>query len=139
MGENSKKNERMKNWNIPEEMAGMMAPRFVAGPPAVDEHRTGYAVVLEEPDQGYVPSKWEERFAMCQLDAILHMLHHLTRGLPVFARRWFLKRASKFPRLHGHFAPLHADLGFHASECDEAFGMSSSWVVMADGTHKQRW
>lgn len=81
----------------------------------------------------------EERFDGCQLDAMLHLLQHLTRGLPGFARNWLLRRASALPHLHGHFGPLHGRLGFHAADNTEAIGMSACWGGQPDGTKYRLW
>ena len=67
------------------------------------------------------------------------MLNNLTKGLPGFARHWLLRRASKFPRLHGHFGPLHGTLGFHAEDSFEAIGMSACWRENEDGTREELW
>ena len=78
-------------------------------------------------EHGYIPSRWEERFDICEMHAILHMLHHLTQGLPGFLGRALLRRASHLPKLHGHFALYNGKLGFHAEESAEVVGMSESW------------
>ena len=109
---------------------------------ALAAQRTGYTVDAADqdvPDGDEEHSKWEERFDICQLDAILHMLHHLTKNLPGFARRWVLRRASTLPHLHGHFGPMHGTLAFHAADSYEAIGMSTTWRVHADGTHEEMW
>ena len=119
-------------WPGPEQ-GERLSSGFELRPTTIEE----LAALDVEPD--YVPSRWEERFDMCEIDAILHMLHHLTRKLPGFARRWVLRYASKFPRLHGHFGPLHGNLAFHAEESPEAIGMSACWRVNADGTNEVLW
>ncbi len=82
--------------------------------------------------------KWEERFTICEMQAILHMLEHLTRGLPGAVRRMLLRRADQFPKLHGHFALFHGRLGFHAEE-GEAFGPGECWMVGENGEREQLW
>lgn len=90
-------------------------------------------------EHDYVPSLWEERFNMGQVDAILHMLHHLTQGLPGFLRRALLRRASRFPKLHGHFAPYGGKLGLHAEESPEVIGMSECWRLNGKGERERLW
>ena len=87
----------------------------------------------------YPASRWEERFDICELDAILHMLHHLTHRLPGFLRRALLRRASQLPKLHGHFAPYNGKLGFHAEESAEVIGMSERWRVNEKGEQERLW
>ncbi len=82
--------------------------------------------------------KWEERFDVVQMHAILHMLAHLTSGLPGPLRRMILRRADQFPKLHGHFAPYNGRLGFHAEE-GEVIGMDECWHRYEDGTTERLW
>jgi hypothetical protein len=89
-------------------------------------------------DEQYVPCKWEERFDICEMQAILHMLHHLTQGLPSPLRRWLLRRAGRLPKLHGHFGPFCGGLGFHAEE-GEVIGMGETWRVMEKGVRERLW
>ena len=86
----------------------------------------------------YPQCKWEERFDICQMHAILHMLQHLTSGVPSPLRRMLLRRADQFPLLHGHFAPYNGRLGFHAEE-GEIIGMDSCWHRNEDGSTVQLW
>ncbi len=105
--------------------------------------RTGYELPLSsmtdpEADPDYPLCKWEERFDICQMHAILHMLAHLTSGLPGPLRRMLLRRADQFPKLHGHFAPYNGRLGFHAEE-GEVIGMDECWHRNEDGTTERLW
>jgi len=89
-------------------------------------------------DPGYVPCKWEERFDICQMQAILHLLEHLTAGLPGAIRRMLLRRADQFPMLHGRFAPFHGRLGFHAEE-GEVIGPGECWEEGENGERVRLW
>ena len=60
------------------------------------------------------------------------MLDHLCQGLPAPLRRLLLRRAARHPKLHGHFAPHMACLGFHAEE-GEIIGMKECWWVPDSG------
>ncbi len=83
-----------------------------------------------------IPCKWEERFDICEMQAILHMLEHLSKGLPGAVRRMLLRRADQFPKLHGSFAPFHGELGFHAEE-GEVIGMGHCWREGPNGDLEQ--
>ena len=89
-------------------------------------------------DEQFPTSAWEERFDMCEMDAILQMLHHLTSGLPGFLRNALLRRASRLPGLHGRFAPYYGTLSFHAAE-GEVVGKSETWVITSTGERVKRW
>lgn len=86
----------------------------------------------------YPLCKWEERFDICQMNAILHMLEHLTQGLPKPLGRMLLRRADQFPLLHGHFAPYVGGLGFHAEE-GEIIGKDECWHRNEDGSSVRLW
>ncbi|MEO8068254.1 MAG: hypothetical protein ABI599_11230 [Flavobacteriales bacterium] len=90
-------------------------------------------------EHNYVPSRWEERFDICEMEAILHMLHHLVQGLPGFLGRALLRRASRLPKLHGHFGPYNGKLGFHAEESAEVIGMGEMWRVNEAGERERIW
>ena len=93
-----------------------------------------------EPEEDALPaSAWEERFDICQIDAILHILDQLTKGLPGAMRRWLLRRASRLPGLHGRFAPYHRRLAFFADDSYEMIGMSEQWIVHENGVREKRW
>jgi len=103
----------------------------------VTEHLTAEELAAELPPE-FPLCKWEERFDICQMHAILHMLAHLTSGLPSPLRRMLLRRADQFPKLHGHFAPYNDRLGFHAEE-GEVIGMDECWHRNEDGTTERLW
>ncbi len=89
-------------------------------------------------DEQFPTCAWEERFDMCEMDAIMQMLHHLTSGLPGFLRTALLRRASRLPGLHGRFAPYYGTLSFHAEE-GEVIGKSEMYVETSAGTLVKRW
>ncbi len=89
-------------------------------------------------DPSIVFCKWEERFGVCEIQAILHMLNHLSKGLPGPLRRLLLRRAGRFPKLHGHFAPYVGCLGFHAEE-GEIIGMDECWRELENGQRERLW
>ena len=92
-----------------------------------------------EQDGDYVPSKWEERFSMSEIQALLFMLEHLTQGLPGAVRRMLLRRADQFPKLHGRFAPHLGRLSFHADDSFEVVCIPEHYVVHANGERERMW
>ena len=108
--------------------------------------RTGYEVhpssaedlAADLEEAGYPFCKWEERFTICEMHAILHMLEHLAQDLPSPVRRMLLRRADQFPLLHGQFAPYNGRLGFHAEE-GEIIGPGECWRVLPNGEREQLW
>ncbi|MBL0126574.1 MAG: hypothetical protein IPP83_03755 [Flavobacteriales bacterium] len=119
---------------LPDSQLRMVWPEPGTAP---DEYLSSLLRAMEA--DPYPASRWEERFDICQMDAILHMLHHLTHRLPGFLRRYVLRRASRLPKLHGRFAPYNGHLGFHAEESAEVIGMSESWRVNEKGEQERLW
>ena len=108
----------------------------VMPPPTFEELQA--ALAANENDREYVPSRWEERFDLMQIDAMLHLLDILLMGLPAREQEHLLRKASLLPGPCGQFGPFQGHLGFRSVEGEE-FGLSETWVTNDHDERRKMW
>ncbi len=91
-----------------------------------------------EDDDDPAPSAREERFDATYIDALLQLLNTVCHGLPAFVQRRLLRRASRVPGLHGHFAQRYGEVWFFDKD-GSSYGPSESWITHANGLREKMW
>jgi hypothetical protein len=89
-------------------------------------------------DDDHQPSRWEERFDPTYIDALLQLLNAVCDGLPAFVQRWLLRRATRLPGLHGHFAQHNGEVSFFDKD-GSISSPSETWIIHENGAHDKLW